>query len=94
MSRLLLAIRPADSDWVADSHSRAVQIQKQLLGKLAQMDGGRARLAVSARLRCVRTDARADRRTHGRTDGDRAELAVLSRLQVQADGRTDRRTET
>ena len=80
-----LTASSADSDWVTDSHSRAVQTQKQLLDKPAQMDGGRARPAVSARFRCVRTDARADRRTHGRTDGHRAELAVLSRFQVQAE---------
>ena len=30
-------MRPADVDLVADSHSRAVQIQKQLLGKPANM---------------------------------------------------------
>ena len=30
-------MRPTDPDWVADSHNRAVQIQKQLLGQPPQM---------------------------------------------------------
>ena len=53
--------------------------------KISETQRGRANARMFGRL---------DVRTHGRADGDRAELVVLSRLQVQADGRTDSRTET